>query len=108
MNILINIFIKSLIKALVNLLVNLPIDLNTKTPETVLMRRKKDLLYSRILSLVTSSNEPFETKEIEEALPKFTRIMILYRLNMLRGESRINGKQIGSGKGAWVWWKKSG
>lgn len=72
------------------------------------MRRKKDMLYSKISRLIYSSNEPLETKEIKEALPKFTRITILYRLNILRGEGKINGKQIGSGKGAWIWWKKEG
>ena len=58
-----------------------------------------------ILNLVSKSAEPLETREIEIALPKSTRIMVLYRLNNLRGEGKIKGKHVGSGKGAWIWWK---
>ncbi len=59
-----------------------------------------------ILKAIENSNEPLETKEIEAKLPKITRTIILYRLNFLRAEGLIKGKQIGSGKGTWVWWKK--
>ena len=64
---------------------------------------REDVLYRKILNLVTKSDEPLETKEIGNTL-KSTRIMILYRLYNLRGDGRIKGKQVGSGKGAWIWW----
>ena len=69
------------------------------------MRIRKDILSKKILNLINRSDEPLETREIEELLPKLTRVIILYRLNNLRGEGRIKGKQVGSGKGAWIWWK---
>jgi DNA-binding Lrp family transcriptional regulator len=46
-----------------------------------------------------------ETKEIGEKLKKISRVKILYRLNNLRAEGLIKGKQVGSGKGTWIWWK---
>jgi len=64
---------------------------------------REDVLYKKILNLVTKSDEPLETKEIGRTL-KSTRIMILYRLYNLRGDGRLKGKQVGSGKGAWIWW----
>ena len=33
-----------------------------------------------------------------------SRPVLFYRLNNLRAEGVIHGKQIGSGKGNWVWW----
>lgn len=69
------------------------------------MRTKKDVLYNQILTLIKKSDEPLETKEVEDKFPKFSRIMILYRLNNLRGDGKVKGKQIGSGKGTWIWWK---
>lgn len=59
-----------------------------------------------ILKIIESSNEPLETKEIQDKLKKITRTKILYRLNNLRAEALIKGKQIGAGKGTWIWWKK--
>jgi len=59
-----------------------------------------------ILKIVEDSKEPLETKEIQVKLKKITRTKILYRLNNLRAETLINGKQIGAGKGTWIWWKK--
>lgn len=66
--------------------------------------RAKDSLYESILKLIEKSGEPLETKEIEKAV-KGSRVMALYRLNDLRGEGRIRGKHVGSGKGTWIWWK---
>lgn len=68
------------------------------------MAFREDSLYRKILNLISKTDEPLETKEIEGKL-KSTHIMILYRLYNLRGDGRINGKQVGSGKGAWIWWK---
>jgi hypothetical protein len=48
-----------------------------------------------------------ETLEIQNKLKKITRVKILYRLNQLRAEGLIHGKQIGSGKGTWIWWKNN-
>ncbi|MFH1275656.1 MAG: hypothetical protein ABIH82_00935 [Candidatus Woesearchaeota archaeon] len=68
------------------------------------MRIKVDSISKNILNFLVKAGEPLETKEIEELLPQETRTKILYRLNLLRGDGLINGKQVGSGKGAWIWW----
>lgn len=71
-----------------------------------------DLITNSILKLTTNSAEPLETKEIEEKITgeikreSVTRTKVFYRLNLLRGEGRIKGKFIGSGKGVWVWWNE--
>lgn len=77
----------------------------------------EDTITEKILQLVRDSAEPLETKEIEEGLkaqeklPKkvtgetVTRVKVLYRLNMLRGDGLIKGKPVGSGKGTWIWWR---
>jgi repressor of nif and glnA expression len=70
-------------------------------------------LSKTILELINKSDEPFETKEIEQLIkPKIkketvTRTKIFYRLNLLRGEALIKGKFIGSGKGVWIWWNSN-
>jgi len=66
--------------------------------------RRKDRLYGLILKTIKTAGEPLETREIEERVTG-SRVMILYRLNALRGEGKIKGKQVGSGKGTWVWWE---
>lgn len=63
-------------------------------------------LTKKILEVIRYASEPLETKEIEEKLRGFSRAMILYRLQNLRGEGLIKGKKVGPGKGAWIWWKK--
>jgi repressor of nif and glnA expression len=63
-------------------------------------------LSKKILNVIESAGEPLETKEVESKLKKFSRTMILYRLNNLRGEGLIKGKRIGPGKGVWIWWKR--
>lgn len=68
------------------------------------MPKKRDHLQEQILSLLATAFEPLETREIIEQLPKATRIKVLYRLNLLRGDGAIKGKAVGSGKGAWIWW----
>ena len=70
------------------------------------MRRTSDKISKKILEIVKKSDEPLETREIELILKNVTRVKVLYRLNNLRGEGLINGKAIGSGKGAWVWRRK--
>lgn len=60
----------------------------------------------KILHVIESAGEPLETKEVESKLKEFSRTMILYRLNNLRGEGLIKGKRIGPGKGVWIWWKR--
>jgi hypothetical protein len=71
------------------------------------MKISKDTLSKDILDIINRGNGPFETRELEIFLKGKSRVMILYRLNNLRGENLINGKQIGSGKGTWIWWPKS-
>lgn len=65
-----------------------------------------DTISGKILKIIAEAGEPLETKEIETVLKKETRIKILYRLNLLRGDSLIKGKAVGSGKGTWIWWKE--
>jgi len=69
------------------------------------MRMGKDKESESILRIIKESKEPLETKEIGEKIKNITRTMIFYRLNNLRGDSLIRGKQVGSGKGTWIWWK---
>lgn len=65
----------------------------------------EDELSKKIVSIIKSSDEPIETKEIEQKIKGMSRDKILYRLFNLRGEGIIKGKQVGSGKGTWIWWK---
>jgi len=66
----------------------------------------KEVDTNLILKTIENSDEPLETKEIQEKNKKITRTKLIYRLFNLRGESLIKGKQIGAGKGSWIWWKK--
>jgi hypothetical protein len=69
------------------------------------MRAKRDIISQKILEIVSKAEEPLETVEIIDALKNSTRIKVLYRLYNLRGENLLKGKQVGSGKGTWIWWK---
>lgn len=76
------------------------------------MRGTLDKTSTKILTLLQGSEEPLETKEIEtllaqDRLKDITRIKVLYRLNLLRGDGTIKGKPVGSGKGTWIWWGKT-
>jgi len=79
------------------------------------INNSKDKLSNEIFKIISTSNEPLETKEIEKAITEkiktkkktATRTKIFYRLMLLRGESLINGKFVGPGKGVWIWWRKS-
>ena len=73
------------------------------------MRGTLDKTSTKILNLLQESEEPLETKEIETLLIEtrlkdITRIKVLYRLNLLRGDGKMKGKPVGSGKGTWIWW----
>lgn len=68
------------------------------------LQEKRDRISTRILTILETALEPLETKEIEVLLKDSTRVKIFYRLNRLRGDGLIKGKQIGSGKGTWIWW----
>ena len=63
-----------------------------------------DKLEERILSILSTANEPLETTEVEKSFPSESRSKIMYRLNNLRGSGKLKGKQVGSGKGTWIWW----
>lgn len=63
-----------------------------------------DKTSTKILKLLQEAEEPLETKEIEIILKDITRVKVLYRLNLLRGDGLIKGKAVGSGKGTWIWW----
>lgn len=71
-----------------------------------------DTISQAILKTVNNSQEPLETKELEEFLKKrihdITRTKIFYRLMILRGENLLHGKFVGPGKGVWIWWKNGG
>lgn len=69
------------------------------------MQEKLDKTSKKIIKILRDSSEPLETREIELALKNITRTKVLYRLNNLRGEGKIKGKSVGSGKGTWIWWK---
>ena len=64
----------------------------------------QDKLSDKIEALLKKSDEPLQTNEIVDKVSD-TRIKVLYRLNLLRAESRIMGKVVGSGKKAWIWWR---
>ena len=83
----------------------LPIDLYSLNDTYCIMRIKKDILSQKILEMLKKVDEPLETIEILDSIKGSTRVKILYRLNKLRGEMSIKGKQVGSGKGTWIWWK---
>ena len=68
------------------------------------MRASQDKLKKRIFDILIKANQPLETKEVELILKSATRTKVLYRLNDLRGETKIQGKPVGSGKGTWIWW----
>lgn len=70
------------------------------------MHRNNDKISKKILKILAEALEPLETKEIELILKNVTRIKVLYRLNLLRGNGVITGKPVGSGKGTWIWWRK--
>jgi len=71
----------------------------------------RDLISDEIIVVLNSSDEPLETKEIEEKIKvkikkeSTTRTKIFYRLNNLRGDGMVKGKFMGPGKGVWIWWK---
>ena len=64
-----------------------------------------------LLKVINNSEEPLETKEVEELVAKtlkgVTRTKLFYRLTMLRAEGLIKGKFVGPGKGVWIWWKNN-
>jgi len=64
---------------------------------------KGDRTSETILQILASSSAPLETKEIVEQV-KTTRAIVFKRLTNLRGDGLIKGKQIGCGKGTWIWW----
>ncbi len=64
----------------------------------------KDPLKDKIVRIISKANEPLETKEVL-GQTNGTRVTLLYRLHNLRGEGKLRGKHIGSGKGTWIWWK---
>ena len=64
-----------------------------------------DKISNDILELLNKHDLPLETKEIESLLNNVTRVKVLARLNNLRGEGLIKGKNVGSGKGCWIWWR---
>jgi hypothetical protein len=70
------------------------------------MRINSDKTSEKILEILKKADSPLETREIELILKNETRIKVLYRLNNLRGDGKIKGKPVGSGKGCWIWWRK--
>ena len=71
--------------------------------------QKGDRVSDLILNILHAAETPLETKEVVDlVLQKFplcTRTIVFKRLTDLRGDGAIKGKHIGSGKGAWIWWR---
>lgn len=69
-----------------------------------------DEIGEEILKIIEDASIPLETKEIHLELNKkrgdISRSKLMYRLNNLLGEGKIEGKYVGSGKGVWIWWSK--
>ena len=67
-----------------------------------------DSITNVVLKIIHESEEPLETKEIQEKLNNtikdVTRTKLFYRLTNIRGEGLIKGKFVGPGKGVWIWW----
>ena len=62
--------------------------------------------------VINESKEPLETIEVQHLAithsgQEVSRPVLLYRLNNLRAEGEIQRKQVGSGKGTWIWWGES-
>ena len=85
-------------------MIKLPIGLNIGNYINWLMRTL-DSLSKKLVEIIKKSNEPLETVEVTNILKSDTRSKILYRLVNLRGDGLIKGKQVGSGKQTWIWWK---
>lgn len=69
---------------------------------------ENDEIREEILNIMKTSDEPLETEEIVSRIRskygEATRTKVMYRLNNLRGEGKIQGKMLGAGKGVWIWW----
>lgn len=81
--------------------ITLLVDENKLVKRTVMMDKES----RAIVKVIATATEPLETKEIEGAVKNVSRSKILYRLNNLRADGVIKGKQVGSGKRTWIWWK---
>ena len=73
------------------------------------MAQGDDKVAKAIAKVINEAKEPLETTEVQElAVSKsgadISRPVLFYRLNNLRAEGVIHGKQVGSGKGNWIWW----
>ena len=69
--------------------------------------QKGDRISDLVVRILQSAQSPLETKEVVELVQKqtkSTRAIVFKRLTNLRGDGAIKGKQIGSGKGVWIWW----
>ena len=68
----------------------------------------QDNIANAVLKIIQNSEEPLETKEIQEKVEALikgvTRTKLFYRLTNLRGEGLVKGKFVGPGKGVWIWW----
>jgi predicted Zn-ribbon and HTH transcriptional regulator len=67
----------------------------------------KDKLTEALIRIISEASEPLETKEIEAKLPMETRTKIINRLRDLAVKGEIKGKTVGSGRKAWIWWRKN-
>ena len=73
------------------------------------MSKQDDKLTKIIAQVINGAKEPLETTEVLEMTVNksgadVSRPVLFYRLNNLRAEGEIHGKQVGSGKGNWIWW----
>ena len=63
-----------------------------------------DKYKKQVLEYINSENQILETTEVVDNVNS-TRTILLRRLSDLRGDFVIKGKQVGSGKGVWIWWR---
>ena len=73
-----------------------------KLPADKIFAKKID---DKLISIINSSNIPLETKEIKDQVPELSHAQVLRLLTTIWGDGVIKGKQVGSGKGVWVWWR---
>ncbi len=76
------------------------------------MTQTEDKVAKVIAKVINESKEPLETTEVQDLTvtksgADVSRPVLLYRLNNLRADGVIHGKQVGSGKKSWIWWGSS-
>lgn len=61
----------------------------------------------KILKFILSSEVPVETVEVCKNFKEMSYKKVSFRLHLLASEGLIGMKNVGSGKGTYIWFKKS-